>query len=88
MPVPSTTSQLLTTATDEPRGWGVMATGGPESVVDVSPSAPPGGIERKGGRGFRGYTGCREHMREPQLYQPLGEGAVALPLKYTVAEQK
>ena len=64
----------------------LMATGDPQRVVDMIQNAPPGGIETKWGTGFRRYTECLEHMREQQLSQPLDEGAVALPLKYTVAE--
>ena len=53
--------------------------------VDMIENAPPGPIETKWGVGFRTYEECLEYIRANNIEAP--EGALALPLRYTVHEQ-
>jgi len=61
-----------------------IATGEGQAIVQMIEKAPPGPIETKWGIGFRSYAECLEHIRVSKIEVP--DGAVALPLRYTVYE--
>ena len=62
-----------------------IAEGEGQAVIDMIENAPPGPIETKWGLAFRGYAECLEHIKTNNIEAP--EGALALPLRYTVHEQ-
>jgi hypothetical protein len=62
-----------------------IAEGEGRAVIDMIENAPPGPIETKWGLAFRGYAECLEHIKTNNIEAP--EGALALPLRYTVHEQ-
>ena len=62
-----------------------VAEGDTHAVIDMIENAPPGPIETKWGVGFRTYEECLEYIRANNIEAP--EGALALPLRYTVHEQ-
>jgi hypothetical protein len=62
-----------------------IANGEGQAVIDMLDNAPPGPIKTKWGIGFRTYSECLEHIRANNIEAP--QGAVALPLRYTVYEQ-
>ena len=65
----------------------LIAEGEGQRVADMVHNAPPGApIETKWGVGFRKYDECLGHMRRNNLIDA-PEGAVAMPLPYTVYER-
>ena len=62
-----------------------IAEGKGQAVIDMLDQAPPGPIETKYGTGFRTYDECLAHIRASDIDVP--DGGVALPLRYTIAEQ-
>ena len=62
-----------------------IAEGEGQRVIDMLDNAPPGPIDTKWGLGFREYGECLDYIRENNIEAP--EGALALPLAYTVYER-
>eukprot|EP01052_Picozoa_sp_SAG31_P027231 SAG31_NODE_2531_length_5555_cov_4.715909_3_plen_169_part_01 len=56
-----------------------------QRVIDMIDGAPPGGIVTKWGTGYKRMSECLTAIDEMGLDVP--EGAMALPLRYTVFEQ-
>lgn len=65
-------------------GLAQIASGKGQEVIDLIENAPPGPIETKWGTGFRTYEECVAYIQDSDIEVP--EGAVALPLRYTVNE--
>ena len=65
--------------------FALIDSGEGQAVTDWLDNAPPGPIETKWGTGFRRYSECLDYIRDRDIELP--EGAVALPLRYSVHEQ-
>ena len=62
-----------------------IAGGKGRALIEMLDNAPPGGIETEWGLGFRRYEECMDYIHANNFDVP--EGAVALPLRYSVNDQ-
>ena len=64
-----------------------LSSGEGAAVIDMLENAPPGAIDTQWGLGFRTYEECLAHIEANPNEYDVPEGAVALPLRYTIYEQ-